>query len=109
MRISDWSSDVCSSDLDNAGVALQPLAHIDQPQTRIWASEWLAAVLASEGTLIDPAAKEQLWSALNSLASAPVPERTLTGLLMLLQAQELKQALAPYCLDRKSTRLNSSH
>src|SRR3546814_14460320 len=70
MRISDWSSDVCSSDL----------------------------VLASEGTLIDPAAKEQLWSALNSLASAPVPERTLTGLLMLLQAQELKQALAPYCL-----------
>src|SRR3546814_6854245 len=91
MRISDWSSDVCSSDLagksvllalmamqfrrydnaqvfafdfdgsiraaalamggdwqdlggslgdsDNAGVALQPLAHIDQPQTRIWASE----------------------------------------------------------------------
>src|SRR3546814_4620706 len=108
MRISDWSSDVCSSDL---------------PQTRIWASEWLAAVLASEGTLIDPAAKEQLWSALNSLASAPVPERTLTGLLMLLQAQELKQALAPYYLggpfgqlldaederDRKSTRLNSSH
>src|SRR3546814_7891847 len=49
-------------DSDNAGVALQPLAHIDQPQTRIWASEWLAAVLASEGTLIDPAAKEQLRS-----------------------------------------------
>jgi len=82
----------------DANVALQPLAKIDQPATRIWASEWLAAILASEGVTIDPAVKEQLWSALQSLASAPVPERTLTGLLMLLQAQELKQALAPYCL-----------
>jgi type IV secretion system protein TrbE len=100
----------------DAGVALQPLAHIDQPQTRIWASEWLAAVLASEGVQIDPAAKEQLWSALNSLASAPIPERTLTGLLMLLQSQELKQALAPYCLggpfgqllDAEAERLGTS-
>ncbi|MBK8629500.1 MAG: conjugal transfer protein TrbE [Sphingomonadales bacterium] len=100
----------------DAGVALQPLAHIDQPQTRIWASEWLAAVLASEGVEIDPAAKDQLWSALGSLSSAPVSERTLTGLLMLLQAQELKQALAPYCLggpfgqllDAEAERLGTS-
>ena len=103
-------------DTSDAGVALQPLAHIDQPQARIWASEWLAAVLASEGVQIDPAAKEQLWSALNSLASAPVPERTLTGLLMLLQSHELKQALAPYCLggpfgqllDAEAERLGTS-
>ena len=103
-------------DASHAGVALQPLAHIDQPQARIWASEWLAAVLASEGVPIDPAAKEQLWSALNSLASAPLPERTLTGLLMLLQSQELKQALAPYCLggpfgqllDAETERLGTS-
>jgi type IV secretion system protein TrbE len=85
-------------DASDASVALQPLARIDQAQSRIWASEWLAAILASEGVTIDPAAKEQLWAALNSLASAPVAERTLTGLLMLLQDQHLKQALAPYCL-----------
>src|SRR3546814_13902499 len=53
-------------------------------------------MLAGEGMVIDPAAKEHLWSALTSLASAPVAERTLTGLAVLLQSQELKQALAPY-------------
>src|SRR3546814_406562 len=42
--------------------------------------------------------KEYLWSALGSLASAPVSERTLTGLAVLLQQQQLKQALGPYCV-----------
>jgi type IV secretion/conjugal transfer VirB4 family ATPase len=81
---------------DNAAVALQPLARIDNPGERAWAAEWLAAMLASEGVAVDPGAKEHLWSALTSLASAPPPERTLTGLAVLLQSQELKQALSPY-------------
>ena len=80
------------------GVQLQPLARIDDPAERAWAAEWLAAILASEGVAVDPQAKEHLWSALGSLASAPVPERTLTGLAVLLQSQQLKQALASYCL-----------
>ena len=80
------------------GVQLQPLARIDDPAERAWAAEWLAAILASEGVAVDPQAKEHLWSALGSLASAPVTERTLTGLAVLLQSQQLKQALASYCL-----------
>ena len=75
---------------------LQPLARIDDPGERAWAAEWLAAILAGEGAQIDPAAKDHLWSALSSLASAPVAERTLTGLAVLLQSHELKQALSPY-------------
>src|SRR3546814_20202182 len=51
MRISDWSSDVCSSDL------------------------------------------------------APAAERTLTGLSVLLQSNELKQALRPYCVGGPYGRL----
>ena len=81
---------------DNTAVALQPLARIDNPGERAWAAEWLAAMFAGEGVHVDPAAKEHLWSALTSLASAPPPERTLTGLAVLLQSQELKQALSPY-------------
>ena len=88
-----------------AGVFLQPLARIDDPAERNWAAEWLAAILASEGVTIDPQAKEHLWSALGSLASAPVAERTLTGLAVLLQAQSLKQALAPYCVGGPYGRL----
>src|SRR3546814_11789825 len=108
MRISDWSSDVCSSDLDLGGalhdqeggesLALQPLTRIDDPGERAWAAEWLAAILGSEGVTVNPAAKEHLWTALGSLTSAPPSERTLTGLAVLLQSQELKQALAPYCV-----------
>ena len=83
---------------DSAAVALQPLARIDNAGERAWAAEWMAAMLAGEGMVIDPAAKEHLWSALTSLASAPLAERTLTGLAVLLQSQELKQALAPYLI-----------
>ncbi|MBR3192741.1 conjugal transfer protein TrbE [Bosea sp. (in: a-proteobacteria)] len=86
------------SDESETGVQLQPLARIDDPAERTWASEWLAAILAREGVTIDPQAKEHIWSALGSLASAPVAERTLTGLAVLLQSQQLKQALAPYCV-----------
>ena len=80
----------------DGSVALQPLARIDEAAERAWASEWLAALLAGEGVAVDPAAKEHIWSALTSLATAPVSERTLTGLAVLLQSQELKLALSPY-------------
>ncbi|MBE1527885.1 type IV secretion system protein VirB4 [Sphingopyxis sp. OAS728] len=80
----------------DGSVALQPLARIDEAAERAWAAEWLAALLAGEGVSVDPAAKEHIWSALTSLATAPISERTLTGLAVLLQSQELKLALAPY-------------
>jgi type IV secretion system protein TrbE len=86
------------SDAAAEPVALQPLAGIDAPDERIWALDWLAGLLAREGVAIDPQAKDHLWSALASLASAPVAERTLTGLAVLLQDQTLKQALMPFCL-----------
>ncbi len=80
-------------------VALQPLARIDLPEERAWAAEWVAAILGREKVAVTPEVKEHLWSALGSLASAPVHERTLTGLSVLLQSQALKRALQPYCLN----------
>ncbi len=63
-----------------------------------------------------PDLKEHLWSALTSLASAPVAERTITGLAVLLQSNALKQALQPYTvagpwgrlLDAESERLGEA-
>ena len=78
---------------------LQPLRDIDDAGERAWAAEWLAAILAAERVDVDPGTKEHLWSALCNLASAPVRERTLTGLAVLLQDLRLKQALAPYCIS----------
>ena len=79
-------------------VALQPLARIDDPSERAWSAAWIAAILGRERVEVTPDAKALLWSALTSLASAPVQERTLTGLSVLLQSNVLKRALAPYCL-----------
>jgi type IV secretion system protein TrbE len=79
-------------------VALQPLAAILDPAELAWATEWVAAILAREGVTVTPEAKEHLWSALTSLASAPIGERTLTGLSVLLQSGLLKRALKPYCV-----------
>ena len=80
-------------------VALQPLARIHLPEERAWAAEWIAAILGREKVAVTPEVKELLWAALGSLASAPVHERTLTGLTVLLQSQALKRALQPYCLN----------
>lgn len=102
----DWQDLGTSLAGDGAGaVMLQPLARIDEPAERNWAAEWLQAILVSEGVTVDPATKEHLWSALTSLSTAPVAERTLTGLAVLLQSQALKQALAPYCIGGPFGRL----
>lgn len=90
---------------DEAAVALQPLARIDAPAERAWAADWIAAILAREGITITPEVKDHLWTALNSLASAPIGERTLTGLAVLLQSNDLKQALRPFCLGGAYGRL----
>ena len=76
-------------------VALQPLARINEAAERAWAAEWVAALLARETVAVTPELKEHMWTALTSLASAPVQERTITGLAVLLQSNALKQALQP--------------
>ena len=86
-------------------VTLQPLASIDDVAERGWATDWIAALLAREKIVLTPEVKDHLWSALGSLASAPVEERTLTGLSVLLQSAALKRALQPYCLGGAYGRL----
>ena len=86
-------------------IALQPLGRIDDAGERGWAAEWITSILAREKIEVTPEAKDHVWSALTSLASAPVEERTLTGLSVLLQSNVLKRALQPYCLGGPYDRL----
>lgn len=79
-------------------IAFQPLARIDQDGYRTWAAEWIEGRLLQEGVAVGPPEKDAVWSALNSLASAPVDQRTMTGLSVLLQSNALRQALQPYVL-----------
>lgn len=86
-------------------IAFQPLAAIDRDEERAWAAEWIAALLAHEHVVVDPQVKDAVWSALGSLATAPVEQRTLTGLGLLLQSTALRTALAPYTLEGPFGRL----
>jgi len=89
----------------DSSVSLQPLARIHDTPERAWAADWLISILTREGVTITPEVKEHLWSALTSLASAPIEERTITGLTVLLQSNDLKQALRPYCVGGPYGRL----
>nr|WIE91279.1 conjugal transfer protein TrbE [Mesorhizobium sp. WSM4875] len=88
-----------------ASVSLQPLARVHDTYERAWAADWIVAILTREGIQITPDAKEHIWAALTSLASAPIEDRTITGLSVLLQANDLKQALRPYCVGGPHGRL----
>src|SRR3546814_3994020 len=104
MRISDWSSDVCSSDLETLHQEAPELARradhviIDGPP-RI-AALARSALLAAERVLIPvQPSPYDLWASVEMVA-------------LIREAQVFRPALrAAFVInrDRKSTRLNSSH
>jgi len=82
----------------NGAIAFQPLARVNEEGSRSRAAEWVEGRLLQEGVAVGPDEKVAIWSALGSLGGAPVEQRTLTGLSLLLQSNTLRQALAPYVL-----------
>src|SRR3546814_8396177 len=120
MRISDWSSDVCSSDL-LALMAAQGLQFITTGQTalrelrsfgkeNIWLCHMGQALL--DGSFEDfqrkvvamEVASDGLWLRMNSLRG----DQLIFGWKGPLIVNGLEQPLSGF-RDRKSTRLNSSH
>jgi type IV secretion system protein VirB4 len=82
-----------------AAPAFQPLAAIDGAAVRSQAQDWLLGILAQEGVAIDPSIRDALWLALSNLAEAPVRERTMTGLTLLLQRADLRDAFKPFTIE----------
>ncbi len=82
-----------------AAPAFQPLKTIDAASARSRAQSWLLGILAQQGVVIDPSISDALWLALSNLAEAPERERTLTGLTLLLQRADLRDALRPFTID----------
>ncbi len=87
------------------GLTFQPMRDVHDAAARAWAAEWVQGLLAHERVEPSPEIKDAVWSALGSLGSAPVEERTLTGLATLLQSNTLRQALQPYTLNGPFGRL----
>src|SRR3546814_9310124 len=101
MRISDWSSDVCSSDL---------LVH-----AKSLADEGSFRVAAAKLGLTQPALTKSI-QALEAEVGVRLFDRsrkgiapTAAGAALLRRAAGLLDGMADLQADRKSTRLNSSH
>src|SRR3546814_6255865 len=107
MRISDWSSDVCSSDLEVLAPMHMTRSGFEEPS----ASESVASGHVADGTMVPGGwhvypelAAASLWSTASDLASF--------GLAAMEAVRDEPNALlspALASIDRKSTRLNSSH
>ena len=82
-----------------SSLSFQPLAKIHEESEIAFAQSWVLALLEQEGVTVDPSVSERVWTALTSLAEAPVKQRTLTGLVALIQSADLRQALSPYTLE----------
>ncbi len=75
-----------------------PLAHVDDPAERAWASEWLETLVALQGIYVTPQHRRALAHALALLSESE--SRTMTDLLHgPLQEPALRQALDRYTLD----------
>src|SRR3546814_2083746 len=104
MRISDWSSDVCSSDLLNVLVQVNIDAEAGKHGCTPGQVSALAAVIAAQPRLL-----------LRGLMAIPAPhpdlERRREAFIRMKALFDALAAQHPQVdtLDRKSTRLNSSH
>jgi type IV secretion system protein VirB4 len=85
--------------------ALQPLRDVDTEFGASFAADWLAGLCVAEGLDMTPARRAALWDGLQALGSAPEKERTLTGLSLLVQSDDLRSALQPYTLEGAYGRL----
>ena len=79
-----------------SGPSFQPLRHIDDDQTRVWAQDWILMLLEQEALSITPAIKEQIWNCLLQLGSTPPEHRTLSSFMTLVQSETVRDAIRPY-------------
>ena len=81
-----------------SGLVFQPLRGIDDEAEIAWAQDWVLGLLKSKSVDVTPEIEDTVWSALQSLSSAPEDQRTLTGFSALIQDGDLRLALKPFTL-----------
>jgi type IV secretion system protein VirB4 len=79
-----------------ADATFQPLAEIDHDKDRVWASEWIAGLVARQNVELTPDLRKEIWDALGGLASRPREQRTMTLFRAFVQNADIKGALEPF-------------
>jgi type IV secretion/conjugal transfer VirB4 family ATPase len=83
---------------EDAPVAFQPLARIDEPAERAWASQFILTLLAAQGCAATPAIKEVIDHTLEVIAQKPPRLRRLFHFVDQLGDPTLAQVLRPYTI-----------
>jgi len=78
-------------------LAFCPLADIDQPGVRVWASEWIEGLLRLQSIEPTPARRREIHAALERLRESP--ERTLTHFASTVQDEDVRAGLRHYTLE----------
>ena len=85
-------------DLGESEIAFCPLARVDDDNERMWAQDWLEALLNLQGLTLFPPHRKAIWRALRLLGESRTDARTITDLVRLLQDQPLRDGLDFYSL-----------
>src|SRR3546814_9736564 len=110
MRISDWSSDVCSSDLKEIEKGAKSLAKKLSKELKIDEAAILkvSSVPAKPAKKTATATRTRKLAATKAAASA-APKATAKPVTVARTRKPAAAKVAATSADRKSTRLNSSH
>src|SRR3546814_4922773 len=112
MRISDWSSDVCSSDLGSPVPVLMVQDRGTRPYRRITvATDFSEASFQAllRAAAIFPESSLTLFHAYDIPFAGFVTDRDFSRELQAMETDVAARVLGDERIDRKSTRLNSSH
>tara|TARA_R110002073_G_scaffold220024_1_gene380241 strand:+ start:11648 stop:14074 length:2427 start_codon:yes stop_codon:yes gene_type:complete len=81
------------------GPSFQPLRHMEDDQTRVWAQGWILMLLEQENLKITPAIKELVWDCLLQLGDTAPEHRTLSSFMTMIQDSAVRDAIRPYTAD----------
>ena len=84
-------------DVGRGGLAFAPLQRINESDAEFaWAANWLSVLAELQKVTVLPVHKKAIHQALESLRSNPPNMRSLSNFIMVVQNQDLKDALSHY-------------
>ncbi len=93
--------EVASSEAED--LAFCPLAEVDRPEERLWATGWVEILLGLQDVTVTPAHRQAIHVALERLGASE--SRTLTDFLNTIQDREIREGLRHYTLQGAMGRL----
>ncbi len=74
-------------------LSFQPLARIDDENEKKWAKEWIKSYLEQQNLTVDSKVDNYVWEALQSLATMPPDQRTISVFCTMVQSEDIRLAL----------------